>query len=93
MLLSRPVVGDRVFRAAIRRRAGAGKNDLVDAEDVEVRVVHPFQARKDYVCPGCQQTVAAGTGHVVVVPRGAADLRRHWHRSCWDQRHRRRPGR
>ncbi len=62
-------------------------------DDVDVRVVHPFQATKDYVCPGCQQTVAAGTGHVVVVPRRDVDLRRHWHRPCWEHRDRRRPGR
>ena len=62
-------------------------------EDVEVSFVHPFQARKDYVCPGCQQTVPAGTGHVVVVPRRDPDARRHWHRPCWAHRHRRRPGR
>lgn len=62
-------------------------------DDPEVRFVHPFQARKDYVCPGCQQTVPAGIGHVVAVPRLDPDRRRHWHRSCWEQRHRRRPGR
>ncbi|HVA74022.1 MAG TPA: hypothetical protein VNF71_05615 [Acidimicrobiales bacterium] len=60
---------------------------------VEVRFVHPFQAVKRYVCPGCQQEIAIGTGHVVVVPEGAPDLRRHWHRPCWDRRADRRPGR
>ena len=30
--------------------------------------VHPFQARKRYVCPGCQQEIPPGVGHVVVVP-------------------------
>jgi hypothetical protein len=58
-----------------------------------VRFVQPFQATKAYVCPGCQQEIRPGTGHVVVVPRQAPDLRRHWHRACWDRRHRRRPGR
>jgi hypothetical protein len=62
-------------------------------EEVEVRVVHPFQARKTYRCPGCHQEIAVGLGHVVVVPKGAADLRRHWHRACWANRARRRPGR
>lgn len=59
----------------------------------EVRFMHPFQARKAYVCPGCHQTIPAGTGHLVVVPREEPDLRRHWHRPCWEHRHRRRPGR
>jgi hypothetical protein len=61
--------------------------------DFEVSRVHPFQARKVYLCPGCQQEIPRRTGHVVVVPREAADLRRHWHRSCWEHRDRRRPGR
>ena len=65
----------------------------MDLQDIHVRFVHPFQAAKDYVCPGCQQTVAAGTGHMVVVPRRDPDLRRHWHRPCWQNRARRRPGR
>lgn len=60
---------------------------------VEVQVVHPFQARKAYTCPGCDHTIDAGVGHVVAVPIGAADLRRHWHRPCWEHRMRRRPGR
>jgi hypothetical protein len=64
-----------------------------DEETTEVRFVHPFQARKSYVCPGCQQSVPAGTGHVVAVPRGDPASRRHWHRPCWEQRERRRPGR
>jgi hypothetical protein len=62
-------------------------------DDVEVRYLQPFQARKTYVCPGCQQQIPPGTFHVVVVPREAPDLRRHWHRSCWDNRGTRRPGR
>ena len=27
--------------------------------------------------------IAPGTGHWVVVPKEAPDLRRHWHRGCW----------
>jgi len=61
--------------------------------DVEVRRIHPFQAAKTYLCPGCQQEILPRTGHVVVVPREAPDLRRHWHSSCWEHRARRRPGR
>jgi hypothetical protein len=63
-----------------------------EALGLDVRRIHPSQARKTYVCPGCQQQIAAGTGHVVVVPRDAPDLRRHWHTSCWMMRDRRRPG-
>jgi hypothetical protein len=60
---------------------------------VEVRRIHPFQARKTYLCPGCRHEIGPGIGHVVVVPVGAPDLRRHWHRPCWERRDRRRPGR
>ncbi len=60
---------------------------------VSVRRVQPYQARKRYVCPGCQREIPIGAGHYVVVPDGAPDLRRHWHRGCWDNRpaHDRRP--
>jgi hypothetical protein len=59
--------------------------------EYEVRFIQPFQATKRYLCPGCNHDIAPGTGHVVVVPVEAADLRRHWHRPCWEGRHRRRP--
>lgn len=61
--------------------------------DHDVRFVQPFEATKSYVCPGCNQELLPGTGHVVAVPVDAPDLRRHWHRPCWEHRERRRPGR
>lgn len=64
-----------------------------DADDLEVRRVQPYQATKEYRCPGCNHTIPPGTGHVVVVPVDAPDLRRHWHAACWANRVRRRPGR
>jgi hypothetical protein len=62
-----------------------------DDSEVEVRRIQPYQAVKDYLCPGCNQEIRRGTGHVVVVPYEAPDLRRHWHHGCWEARHRRRP--
>ena len=56
--------------------------------ELEVRFIQPFQALKRYACPGCTQEIAPGTGHVVVVPVEAPDLRRHWHRPCWERRRR-----
>lgn len=56
-----------------------------DADDVEVRRIQPYQATKTYLCPGCNRDIPRGTGHVVVVPRTAPDLRRHWHKGCWTQ--------
>jgi hypothetical protein len=57
---------------------------------VEVRRVQPYEARKAYLCPGCNRDIPAGTGHVVAVPLDAPDLRRHWHRGCWQHRGKRR---
>ena len=67
--------------------------DMWDDDGVHTRRVQPYEAHKGYVCPGCQRDIPAGTGHLVAVPEEAPDLRRHWHHACWDQRHRRRPGR
>jgi hypothetical protein len=54
-----------------------------DGLEAEVRRVQPYQAVKAYLCPGCGREISTGTGHLVVVPVEAADLRRHWHRGCW----------
>ena len=53
-------------------------------DEVEVSVVQPYQATKMYRCPGCNRDIPVGMGHRVVVPVEAPDLRRHWHRGCWD---------
>ena len=58
--------------------------------EVEIRRIQPYQARKAYLCPGCNQEIAVGMGHLVVVPLEAPDLRRHWHLACWEYRDRRR---
>ena len=44
--------------------------------EVEVRRVQPYEARKDYVCPGCNRDIAAGTGHLVALPDRGRDLGR-----------------
>ncbi|MBM3816077.1 MAG: hypothetical protein FJW13_03565 [Actinobacteria bacterium] len=53
---------------------------------VEVRRVQPYEAHKEYVCPGCHRSIPAGMGHLVCVPSEAPDLRRHWHKGCWERR-------
>lgn len=68
-------------------------SDLWADDAVTVRRIQPYEARKTYVCPGCNRDIPVGTGHVVAVPAAAADLRRHWHHGCWEHRNRRRPGR
>ena len=61
--------------------------------DAEVQFLQPYQATKEYLCPGCNGTIPPATGHIVAWPPDASDLRRHWHRGCWDNKDRRRPGR
>jgi hypothetical protein len=50
------------------------------APGYEVRTVG---GGKSYRCPGCDHEVRAGVVHLVVVPLGDADARRHWHTECW----------
>ncbi|MCU1452705.1 MAG: hypothetical protein JWN46_851 [Acidimicrobiales bacterium] len=65
----------------------------MEHDDVSVQRVQPYQAVKTYLCPGCNQDIAPGTGHLVAVPVAAPDERRHWHHGCWAARAQRRPGR
>ena len=62
-----------------------------DGREIDVRFVQPYEATKRYLCPGCNRDIPPGTGHVVAVPRLTPDDRRHWHRGCWQARHRRPP--
>jgi len=52
-------------------------------DTVEVRHVQPYEAVKDYRCPGCDHEIRKGVGHKVVVPLAAPVDRRHWHTGCW----------
>ena len=63
-------------------RANSFTEDPLTGAMSEQRRIQPFEARKQYVCPGCNQEIPRGTGHVVIVPLSAPDLRRHWHNSC-----------
>lgn len=56
--------------------------------DIEVRRMQPYEALKEYLCPGCNREIPQGTGHTVTVPKEAPDLRRHWHHACWQRRSR-----
>jgi hypothetical protein len=51
----------------------------------EIRRIQPYQAVKEYVCPGCNQQIRKGTAHIVVVPLHDATMRRHWHPACFDR--------
>jgi hypothetical protein len=60
-------------------------NDPISGTMAEVRRIHPYQATKDYVCPGCNQEIRKGTGHLVVVPLHDSSMRRHWHPACFQR--------
>lgn len=62
------------------------------ALDVTVSPIQPYQAVKDYRCPGCDLIIPRGQFHLVVVPDDEPDLRRHWHHGCWHKELRRRFG-
>ncbi|MEX0832614.1 MAG: hypothetical protein WD276_01875 [Actinomycetota bacterium] len=64
--------------------------DWAAAEGHEVRIV---TADKIYRCPGCDHEVRRGVSHLVVVPLGDPQGRRHWHTECWRRELRRRPSR
>lgn len=68
------------------------ETDPITGSSAEVRAVQPFAAQKPYRCPGCNQEIAPGVGHLVVVPLSEPDERRHWHNGCFQHRHRQ-PGR
>jgi len=57
----------------------------------QVRRIQPYQPDKTYICPGCNQEIRPGTGHLVVVPLADPGSRRHWHSPCWEHRAHRRP--
>jgi hypothetical protein len=59
--------------------------------ELSVRPVRGSQATKRYDCPICNQTIAIGVPHTVVVPLAQPDHRRHFHTPCWQARTTRRP--
>ncbi|MGD1012186.1 MAG: hypothetical protein ABR925_06610 [Acidimicrobiales bacterium] len=83
--------GGNAITAWAGTNAGTFVDDAMAGGVAQVRHVQPHQADKTYICPGCNQEIRPGTGHVVVVPVSDSDSRRHWHTPCWEYRDRRRP--
>lgn len=85
----RPVDPDRVT-------PGVGAVESWGDQRWRVRQINAGAARKAYRCPGCDQEIRPGVGHLVAWPlddlAGESD-RRHWHTGCWWARDRRRPTR
>ena len=69
-----------------KKKAVPRLTDPSDTEDTEVRFIQPYEAIKVYLCPGCNRDIPVGMGHMVAIPPDAPDLRRHWHRGCWNNR-------
>jgi hypothetical protein len=80
-----PLDVDAMTRGWARGETGTGGREW------KVRTVSGGD--KPYRCPGCQQLIDPGAGHLVVWPadhlfgdEAGLDDRRHWHTSCWRRR-------
>lgn len=77
-----------------------GSRSVESAVDGQWTVQRVGGSDRTFRCPGCDQLIAPGTAHLVAWPADgmfgeehALGERRHWHTSCWQARHRRRPDR
>jgi hypothetical protein len=68
------------FQAQTAPRARSAAPAWAELPGYDVRHVG---GEKGYRCPGCDHLVRAGIWHLVVVPNGVPDERRHWHTECW----------
>jgi hypothetical protein len=69
---------------------GYGSTQEWQGEEWIVRPIAGSASGKHYRCPGCDQEIPPGVGHVVAWREHAGvDDRRHWHRACWNARDRR----
>ncbi|MEW1863054.1 ATP/GTP-binding protein [Streptomyces sp. NPDC088194] len=74
---------------------GSGRTEEWQGEEWQgeewvVRPIAGSASAKHYRCPGCDQEIPPGVGHVVAWREyGGVDDRRHWHRACWNARDRR----
>jgi hypothetical protein len=67
------------------------ETDPLTGYPASIRAIQPYQALKIYICPECNDVITQGSSHLVVVPKEAPDLRRHWHSYCWVRRQNRIP--
>ena len=79
--------------SSLERPAGPEHTEAWPDGDWVVRLVPGPSTVKAYRCPGCDQEIPAGTPHLVAWPAltPGLDMRRHWHRACWQRRLHRRP--
>ena len=72
---------ERSSAEALRPPRGVAP-DWAQAEGFRVQQV---TGERSYRCPGCDHEIRVGTAHLVVMPKGTVDLRRHWHTPCWQR--------
>jgi len=93
----RPGAGRQTAKGRHGRSAASGpeRHESWPDGDWVIRLVPGQTSAKSYRCPGCDQEIPPGAPHLVAWPaeRSGPAGRRHWHRPCWEQRMRRRPGR
>lgn len=69
---------------------GGSATEWWQGEEWVVRPIAGAASAKHYRCPGCDQEIPPGVGHVVAWREyDGLDDRRHWHRACWNARDRR----
>jgi hypothetical protein len=95
---NRPKGGEKPTESESRTergdRFGLQGTESWQGEEWSIRhVAGASAAGKRYRCPGCDQEIPPGVGHVVAWPAegGGPEDRRHWHRPCWDHRLHRMP--
>jgi hypothetical protein len=85
--------GGRPAEPAFGTGRGLERTENWNGEEWAVRHVAGSAPGKHYRCPGCDQEIASGVGHLVAWPTYGAGVedRRHWHSACWSARGRRAP--
>ncbi|MBB5935780.1 ATP/GTP-binding protein [Streptomyces zagrosensis] len=87
---NRPRGGEKPAERPAGGVTGLERRESWRGEEWLVRPVAGSAAGKRYRCPGCDQEIPPGVGHLVAWQQYAGvDDRRHWHRACWSARDRR----
>lgn len=92
----------RKFRSTTSNESGALRRAMFDTNysheesfdgGWHVRHIAAWRAVKQYTCPGCYGAIPQGQPHIVawrsdwlMGDEDAAQLRRHWHTACWNNR-------
>lgn len=88
----------RRSRRTVTGKSAVAVDTASDIEAISDRLLGPAGARltgyevrssagkgKQYRCPYCEGTIAPGEAHIVSVPSGRPEARRHYHSGCWNK--------